>query len=347
MKILKNTFGTTKGGQKVSLYTLQNGGVIVKIMNYGCTITSIETPDQSGKLENIVCGFNQFEDYISDKYLNNYPYFGCILGRCANRIAKGKYTIDGVEYSGVVNNGANHLHGGAEGFDKKVFSAEPIEENDTIGLKLQYTSKDGEEGYPGELSLTCIYKLDAKGKLHIKYEAETTKKTILNISNHSYFNLTAGAENILNHDLELTAKKYTESTAMIPTGKIVSVEGTAFDFTTKKALGKDINSLPDGYDLNMVLDNDKGELVYAGCLSEQKTKRTIKVYTTQPGMQLYTGFWIPELEIDGIKRFGKFSGVALETQHYPDAVNQSNFPAVVLNPGDKFEESTIYEFGIL
>ncbi|MFV0365177.1 MAG: aldose epimerase family protein [Mangrovibacterium sp.] len=347
MNILKNKFGTAKNGSEVSLYTLQNGNVTVKITNYGCIITSIEIPNQSGKQENIVCGFDKFEDYISEAYLGSYPYFGCILGRCANRVAEGKYTIDGVVYSGVVNNGANHLHGGAEGFDKKVFTAETIEEANVVGLKLQYISADGEEGYPGELKLTCIYKLDAAGKLHIKYEAETSKKTILNISNHSYFNLTAGTENVLNHDLELTAKHYTESVDMIPTGNIASVVGTPFDFTSKKALGKDIAPLADGYDLNMVLNNDKGDLVYAGCLSEQKSGRTVKVYTTQPGMQLYTGFWIPELEIDGVKKFGKFSGVALETQHYPDAVNHDNFPSVELNPGEKFEETTIYEFGLL
>lgn len=347
MNILKNTFGTASNGQEVSLYTLSNGQVTVKITNYGCTITSIETPDQSGAQSNIVCGFEKFEDYISEAYLGSYPYFGCILGRSANRIAKGKYAIDGVQYAGVVNNGPNHLHGGAEGFDRKVFSAETIEEADVVGLKLQYTSADGEEGYPGELTLTCTYKLDAAGKLHIKYEAETTKKTIVNISNHSYFNLTGGAEDILGHDLELTAKDFTESVEAIPTGKILSVKGTPFDFTSKKALGRDIAPLADGYDLNFVLNNDKGDLVYAGCLSEPKSGRAVKVYTSQPGVQVYTGFWIPELEVDGVKKFGKYAGVALETQHYPDSINHDNFPSVLLNPGEKFEETTIYEFGLL
>lgn len=347
MNILKNKFGITPNGQEVSLYTLHNGNVTVKITNYGCTITSIEAPDKQGNLQNIVCGFDDFDQYVSDAYLGSYPYFGCILGRSANRIAKGKYVIDGVEYSGVVNNGANHLHGGTNGFDKKIFTAETVVGKDTVGLKLQYISVDGEEGYPGDLTLTCIYQLDATGKLHIKYEAETTAKTILNISNHSYFNLTGGVENILSHDLELTAKSYTVSEDMIPTGEIASVSGTPFDFTTKKALGKDIAALADGYDLNMVLNNDEGALVYAGCLSEKNSGRTVKVYTTQPGMQLYTGFWIPELEINGEKKFGKFSGVALETQHYPDSANHAHFPSVFLSPGEKFEETTIYEFGLI
>ncbi|MFV0290093.1 MAG: aldose epimerase family protein [Mangrovibacterium sp.] len=347
MNIFKNTFGIAPSGEEVSLFTLQNGNITVKITNYGCIITSIETPNRKGEMQNIVCGFEKFEDYISNAYLQSYPYFGCILGRCANRIAKGKYVIDGVQYSGVVNNGENHLHGGADGFDKKVFSAEPFEKNGVVGLKLKYTSVDGEEGYPGELTLTCIYELDSDGKLCMSYEAETNKKTILNISNHSYFNLTAGAEDILNHELELTAKNFTESVEMIPTGRILSVKGTPFDFTTKKTLGKDIATLADGYDLNMVLDNENSKLVYAGCLSEQTSGRKVEVLTTQPGMQVYTGFWIPELEIAGKKKFGKFSGIALETQHYPDSANHENFPTVILNPGEKFKETTIYQFGML
>lgn len=347
MDILKNTFGTTPSGQEVDLYTLSNGQLSVKITNYGGIITSIEAPDKSGKLTNIVCGFEKLDDYLSEAYLGSYPYFGCLLGRCANRIAKGRYTIDGVTHHGVVNNGSNHLHGGAEGFDKKVFSAEIIQQADAVGLKLKYVSADGEEGYPGELTLVCTYLLDSAGKLHLNYKARTTKKTIINISNHSYFNLTGGAQNILNHELELTAESFTESVEMIPTGNIVSVKGTPFDFTTKKTLGKDIASLADGYDVNMVLHNDQSKLVYAGCLSEAESGRMVKVHTTQPGMQVYTGFWIPELTIDGKKRFGKFSGVALETQHYPDSVNHENFPCVLLQPGEKYEESTIYEIGLI
>ncbi len=346
MQVNKKEFGTLKDGRSVDLYTLSNQNVVVKITNYGCIITSIEIPDINGNIENIVCGFDRLEDYLSDDYLNNYPYFGCILGRAANRIAKGKYSIDGVEYSGVVNNGENHLHGGAEGFDKKIWNAEVVETSNAVGVKLSYTSPDGEEGYPGTLNLNCLYLLDDAGKLHIEYDAKTNKKTILNISNHSYFNLTAGKSDVLRHELKLSANKYTESVDMIPTGNIVSVKDTAFDFTEKKALGKDIPELPNGYDLNYVLDNSNKELIYAGCLSEPTTKRSVKVYTTQPGMQLYTGFWIPELEINGKKKFGKYSGVALETQHYPDSVNHPNFPSVELAPDCNFKESTIYEFGL-
>ncbi len=346
MKVTKTDFGKTKDGKEIFLYTLESTQTKVKITNYGCIITSIETPDKNGKLENIACGFDEFNHYVSKQYLDSYPYFGCILGRYANRIANGKYTINGVEYSGVINNGKNHLHGGTEGFDKKVWNVEIFESENNVGLKCSYSSPDGEEGYPGNLNVNCTYTLNNNGKLQIDYEAKTDKETIINLSNHTYFNLTAGKENILNHELELTAKHYTESIDMIPNGKMPSVSGTPFDFTQKKALGKDIKGLADGYDLNMILDNNNGDIVYAGCLSEPKSRRFVKVYTTQPGIQLYTGFWIPELIIDGTSKFGKFSGVALETQHYPDSPNHSNFPSAYLKPNEIFKETTIYEFGV-
>ena len=210
---------------------------------------------------------------------------------------------------------------------------------------MSYLSPDKEEGYPGNLKVSCTYTLDNENKLSLDYEAETDQATIVNLTNHTYFNLTAGAENIMNHELELTAQKMTEAKEMIPTGHLVPVEGTVFDFTTQKKLGKDIAGLADGYDLNYVLDNDEGELIYAGCLSESQSGRQVKVFTTQPGIQLYTGYWIPELEIDGCKKFGSYSGVALETQHYPDSPNHDHFPTTILRPGEKYEQTTIYQFG--
>ncbi len=346
MKITSTTFGKTSEGQTVELFTLSNDNkVTINITNYGAIITSILTPDKNGNTENIVCGFEKLEDYLSDAYLGSYPYFGCIIGRFGNRIAVGKYSIDGVEYTGAINNGPNHLHGGLIGYDRKVWEAVKIEEAGKVGLKLSYLSPDMEEGYPGNLKVSCTYTLDNDNKLSIVYEAETDKATIVNLTNHSYFNLTGGAEKILNHELELTAKKYTEAVDMIPTGNIVPVEGGVFDFTTKKPLGKDIAGLADGYDLNFVLDNDEGNLIYAGCLSESNSGREVKVFTTQPGIQLYTGYWIPELEIDGKKKFGSYSGVALETQHYPDSPNHDNFPSTILRPGEKYAETTIYQFG--
>lgn len=347
MKITSKTFGELPSGETAELFTLSNNqDVTVQITNYGAIITSIETPDKFGKKTNIVCGFEKLEEYLSKEYLGSYPYFGAIIGRYGNRIANGKYQIDGEEFSGAINNGPNHLHGGLEGFDKKLWNAETLENNEEVGVKLTYTSIDGEEGYPGKLEVTCIYTLNDDNELSIKYEAETDKNTIINLTNHSYFNLTGGKEDIKNHQLMLKASKITENIDLIPTGKILPVEGTVFDFTKVKQLGKDIDTLPDGYDLNYVLDNDNGKFVFAGRLNEPTTGREIEVYTTQPGIQLYTGYWIPELTIDGKKKFGSYSGVALETQHYPDSPNHPEFPSTELKPGQKYNEQTVYKFGI-
>jgi aldose 1-epimerase len=348
MQITSKTFGQLPDGTQAELFTLSNDNrLTVKITNYGAIITAIETPTKDGKVDNIVCGFDSLEGYLNKDYLANYPYFGCIIGRFGNRIAKGKYQIDGVEYSGAVNNGPNHLHGGLEGFDKKLWTAEPFESEDAVGVKMTYTSADGEEGYPGTLKTTCTYSLNNEDELSIRYEAGTDKKTIVNLTNHSYFNLTGGKENIKKHELELAAQKFTESIEMIPTGNILPVEGTVFNFTTNKKLGKDIEGLADGYDLNYVLDNDEGKFVFAARLKEASTGRQVEVYTTQPGIQLYTGYWIPELTINGKKKFGSYSGVALETQHYPDSPHHPGFPSTELNPGEKYEEETVYKFGLV
>lgn len=345
MKITKSLFGRTKDGIEVNLFTLENDNqVTVKITNYGAIITSIETPDKNGAITNIVCGFEKLETYLSDEYLGSYPYFGCICGRVCNRIAEGKFTLEGKNYSLAVNNGPNHLHGGLIGYDRRLFAAEIIQDTEKVGVKLSYLSPDMEEGYPGNLKVTCTLTLNNANELTLEYSAETDKTTIVNLTNHTYFNL-AGNGQILNHDLELAAKSFTKSEGMIPTGEIAPVEGTPFDFRTKKKLGKDIAGLADGYDLNFVLDNNEGQLVYAGNLSEEATGRKVEVYTTQPGIQLYTGYWIPELTIDGQKKFGSYSGVALETQHYPDSVNKPQFPTVTLSPDQTFYEKTIYKFG--
>ena len=344
MKITQSNFGKTSDGQQVELFTLSNDNqVTVKITNYGAIITSIETPDKNGTIANIALGFEKFENYTSPEYLGSYAYFGCICDRVCNRIAEGKFTLDGKKYSLAVNNGPNHLHGGLTGFDKRIWNAELIEESDRIGVKLSYFSPDMEEGYPGNLKVTCTITLNNANELALEYGAETDQTTIVNLTNHTYFNL-AGQGQILNHNLELTSTSFTESEGMIPTGKIVSVEGTPFNFLTNKKLGKDIAGLADGYDLNFVLDNSEGKMVYAGCLSEETSGRKVEVYTTQPGIQLYTGYWIPELVIDGQKKFGSYSGVALETQHYPDSINKPEFPSVILSPEQSFQEKTVYSF---
>lgn len=341
MQLTKHIFGTLPDHSTAELFTLQNDDITIKISNYGAIITSIEMPDNKGIKENIVCGFDQLEHYISDAYLSSYPYFGAIIGRFGNRIANGMLKVQGVEYELAINNGPNHLHGGKVGFDRKLFKAETIEEKNMVGVKLTYLSPDGEENYPGNLQVTCIYTLNNLNELTIQYYAETDKTTVVNLTNHTYFNLTSFRENVMNHELELSATTMTEMAEQIPTGKLVPVVGTDFDFNTPRKLGD--AGLEMGYDDNFVFDNE-GELKQVGCLCEEKSGRKIEIYTTQPGMQLYTGYWNPELEIDGKKRFGKFSGVALETQHFPDSVHHKKFPSTKLRPGELYNECTVYKF---
>jgi len=346
MKITRTPFGKTKEGTEVELFTISNDNLVtVKITNYGAIITSIETPDKNGEITNIACGFEKLETYLDPEYLAGYPYFGCICGRVCNRIANGKFTLDGKNYTLAINNGPNHLHGGLIGYDKRLWTSKIIEENERIGVKLSYLSPNMEEGYPGNLKVTCTYTLNNLNELAIEYGAETDQTTIVNLTNHTYFNLTGGKEQILNHELQLPAKSFTLNDASIPTGDILPVEGTVNNFLISKKLGTDIAGLEDGYDLNFVLDNNDGSLIYAGRLCEETSGRKVEVFTTQPGIQLYTGYWIPELTIGGQKKFGRFSGVALETQHYPDAINKPHFQPVTLTPEQDFYEKTIYKFG--
>ncbi|WP_346860803.1 aldose epimerase family protein [uncultured Draconibacterium sp.] len=342
MKITSTTFGQLHDGSSAELFTLSNDTVTIKITNYGAIITAIDMPNKNGSIENVVCGFDKLETYISEEYLGSYPYFGAIIGRFGNRIAKGHLEIEGKNYEMAINNGPNHLHGGLVGFDRKLFTAEIIENDNEVGVKLSYLSPDGEENYPGNLKVTCIYTLNEDSELGIQYYAETDKTTVVNLTNHTYFNLSAQKENILNHELELSATKMTEMIEQIPTGKIKPVVGTAYDFSSPRKLGA--AGLEMGYDDNFVLDNQDGELELAGCLSEAKSGRKVEVYTTQPGMQVYTGYWNPELLIDGQKKFGSYSGIALETQHYPDSVNQPKFPTTLLKPGEKYDQKTVYKF---
>ena len=277
MKVAKSHFGKTNEGIEVDLFTLLNDNqVTVKITNYGAIVTSIVTPDKNGELANIACGFEKLEDYLSPQYLGSYPYFGCVCGRCCNRIDKGQFMLEGKKYSLAVNNGPNHLHGGLIGYDRRLWSGEIIEEKVKVGVKLSLLSPDMEEGYPGNLKVTCTYTLNNLNELGIEFTAETDKTTVVNLTNHTYFNLTGGKENIKNHELELTAKTYTPSVDAIPTGKIVSVEGTPFNFLVNKKLGQDLAQLPEGYDLNFVLGNEDGEMVYAGNLSEEIQEGRLK-----------------------------------------------------------------------
>jgi aldose 1-epimerase len=342
MKLQSEIFGKLKDGREATLFTLTNETLSIKLTNYGAIITAVEMPDKNGNIENVVCGFEHLETYLSEEYLGSYPYFGAIIGRFGNRIAKGEMEIGEKKYQLAINNGPNHLHGGKEGFDKKLFNAETFEKDNEVGVKLTYLSPDGEENYPGNLQVTCVYTLTKNNELTIRYNAETDQTTVVNLTNHTYFNLSGGKENILNHKLQLNAEKMTEMTEQIPTGEIIPVEGTAFDFGKAKRIGE--AGLEMGYDDNFVLDNEKGELKYTGCLSEENSGRKVEVFTTQPGIQVYTGFWNPELIINGTKQFGRFSGIALETQHYPDSVHQPDFPSTLLKPGEIYNQKTIYKF---
>ncbi len=348
MKVKSTKFGNLPDGREVQLYTLTGkNGLEIDIADYGITITRIEMPDKNGNRENIVCGFEKLENYLSDEYLQSYPYFGVIIGRFGNRIASGNLEIDGKTYELAINNGPNHLHGGITGFDKRLWTAKPYENEEVVGVEFSYVSPHLEENYPGNLQVRCICSLTAANEFVLEYVAETDQTTVVNLTNHTYFNLTGGKENILNHELKLTATKMTELVDQIPTGKILETKGSPFDFSEFKPLAKDLKQLPTGYDDNFVLDNETGELKYAGTLREKNSGRQVEVYTSQPGMQLYTGYWIPELIIDGKKKFGSYSGVALETQHYPDSVHHPHFPSTLLKPGEKYNQKTIYKFSHL
>lgn len=348
MSVKSNKFGNLPDGREVQLFTLTNkNGLEIDVTNYGVIITRIEMADKNGNRENIVCGFDQLESYLSDEYLGSYPYFGAIIGRFGNRIANGHLEIEGKTYEMAINNGPNHLHGGKTGFDRRLWNAKPYQSEDVAGIEFSYLSPHLEENYPGNLEVRCIVSLTSNDELVLEYTAETDQTTVVNLTNHTYFNLTAGKENILNHELKLSATKMTEMVEQIPTGKLIETKGTPLDFSEFKTFAKDLSQLPTGYDDNFVLDNETGELKYTGTLREKSSGRQVDVFTSQPGMQLYTGYWIPELTVNGTKKFGSYSGVALETQHYPDSVHHQHFPSTLLKSGEKYHEKTIYKFSLI
>lgn len=347
MELTRDVFGNARRGEKIYIYTLRNDhGVTIKITNYGGIITSVKTPDKNGIKANIVLGFKSFEDYLTNAYIENCPYFGCITGRYANRIAKGKFSVGGKVYTLPVNNGENCLHGGITGFDKVIWVPKKIEKPDLVGVELKYRSVHMEEGFPGNLDLTVTYTLNHKNELHIDYKAVTDRETVINLTNHSYFNLTGNKENILGHTLQLAAKTRTVNDQMIPTGEIADVAGTPYDFMTPATIGSRIDGLPDGYDTNFILNNPNNKLIKAGVLSEESTGRKVEIFTTEPAIQLYTGYYIPEITGKSGEQFGSYAGLALETQHYPDSPNHPEFPSTTLMPGDVFKSKTIYKFGL-
>ena len=329
----------------VDLYTLTNrNGVTVKISNYGGTVVSWEAPDRKGKMANIVLGFDSLKGYLTPP-----PYFGALIGRYANRIDSGKFTFNGTAYQLTVNDGVNHLHGGLKGFDKVVWNAVIV--SDTLPmLVLTYLSRNGEEGYPGNLNVKVIYTLTDENELDIDYSAQTDKATPVNFTNHSYFNLTGDpSQTVLNHTLWINADNYTPVDAsLIPTGEIKTLKGTAFDFTKAKKIGKHIDSLPGGYDHNYVVNNYTNTLQLMASLVDSVSGRKLEVLTTQPGLQLYSGNFLDgSLKSSKGIPYKKHSGVCLETQHYPDSPNRLNFPSTILFPGQEYHSETEYRISLI
>jgi aldose 1-epimerase len=349
--VKKESFGKTPDGQNVDLYTLTNAkGMEAKITTYGGIVTSLKVPDRNGKLDDVVLGFDNL-----DGYLKGHPYFGAIIGRYGNRIAKGRFTLNGVEYKLAVNNGENHLHGGIKGFDKVVWNAKSWQTNREAVLVLTYLSKDGEEGYPGNLSVKVKYGLFNTNELEIAYSATTDKDTVINLTSHSYFNLAGqGNGDILKHQLSINANRFTPTDAgSIPTGKLKSVRGTPFDFSKATAIGARISQSDEqlkfgnGYDHNFVLNGKMGTLRQAARVYEPTSGRVMDVLTTEPGIQFYTGNFL-DGTLTGMagKVYNQRYGFCLETQHFPDSPNKPTFPSVVLKKGGRYQTTTTYRFSI-
>jgi len=346
---MKESFGSTPEGKKADLFTLTNpNGLVAKITNYGCIVTELHVPDRDGKFADIVLGFDNLDDYIKDT-----PYFGAVVGRYGNRIAKSKFTLNGKEYSLAVNDGQNHLHGGLKGFDKVIWDAQAMNTKDGPALKLTYLSVDDEEAYPGNLSCTVIYTLTNKNELKISYEAETDKPTPINLTHHSYFNLAGhDAGDILAHEIMIDADRTTPvDEGLIPTGQIAPVKGTPMDFKKPTPIGARIDQQDQqlrfgrGYDHNWVLNNKNGDFALACSVYEPTTGRVMELYTTEPGLQFYSGNFLNGSNIGkGGAVYNLRNGFCLETQHFPDSPNRPEFPSVILQPGQKYKHVTAYRF---
>ena len=337
---LQSSFFGMIGKDSTFLYTLKtNNNMEVRITNYGCTIMNILVPDKNGKVGDVILGFNSLDGILK----NNNPFFNCVVGRYANRIAKAQFTLDSVTYKLAANNGRNSLHGGYKGFDEKVWS---VKETTDSTLTFHYLSPDGEEGYPGNLDVTLKYILTPDNQLVIDYTATTDKATHVNLSNHAYFNLSAGSDStILDHELMLNAELYTPvDKELIPTGKVAFVVNTPFDFVKSKQIGQDIGKLEGGYDHNFVFKN----IGKAGELYHPASGRLMTLYTTEPAVQFYTGNFLNGKLVDTKegRKYMKHAGLCLETQHYPDSPNQPLFPKTILRPGETYNQKTSYVFSI-
>jgi len=349
--VRKEVFGRTPDGEIVELYTLTNTkGMEVKLTNYGGIVVSLRVPDRQGRFDDVVLGFDRLEDY-----LKGHPYFGAIIGRYANRIAGGRFVLNGVSYQLTLNEVQNHLHGGRKGCDKVVWRAGPGRLRQGVGVRLNYMSRDGEEGYPGNLSVTVTYLLTEENELRIEYTAMTDRDTIVNLTHHSYFNLAGqGRRDILDHLLQINAHYFTPIDAnLIPTGEIRFVRGTPFDFTRLTPIGARIEE-PDeqlrfgrGYDHNWVLDGPSGVLRLAARVVEPSSGRVLEVWTTEPGLQFYSGNFLDGTITGKEGRVYRHRyGFCLEPQHFPDSPNKPHFPSVVLRKGARYQTTTVYKFSV-
>ena len=349
MSLQKDAFGKTKDGTSVEIYTLTNrNGLVARVMTLGATLVEMHVPDRDGNLADVTQGFDDVAGYESP----DNGYFGCTTGRVANRIAKGRFILDGKEYALAINNEPNHLHGGVErALSKVVWEAKPKKTSAGPAVELTYTSPDGEEGYPGALTVEVTYTLTNKDELRIDYVATTDKATPINLTNHAYWNLGgAGSGTVLDHELKIAAYNYTATDdTLIPTGEIAAVKGTPLDFTTPKPVGKDIGELLDtawlGYDHNFVLKNgpsDKPE--FAARLRDPDSGRVMEVWTTEPGIQLYSGNFLEGAKGKGGRTYEKRGALCLECQHFPDSVNHPEFPNTILRPGETYRQTTMHKF---
>ena len=341
-EVVKDGFGKTSDGQTVERFTLTNkSGTMARVIAYGATLIELQVKDRDGNLGDVVLGFDNFGQYEKES-----PYFGCTTGRVANRIAGGRFTLDGVEYELAVNNGPNHLHGGLKGLDKVIWEGEQVEREDGPAVRFSYLSADGDEGYPGNLSIGVTYVLTQDDELRIEYEATTDRATPVNLTNHSYFNL-ACAGDVLGHILTLHAGFFTEpDETLIPTGRILPVAGTPLDFTRPAVVGGRIARIDiGGYDHNYVIDRKEGEdLALTAEVYEPGSGRVMELLTTEPGVQFYSGNFLDGLKGKGGAVYEKHYGLCLETQHFPDSINQPDFPSVVLRPGETYRQVTVHRF---
>jgi aldose 1-epimerase len=342
MSVTQTAFGTTGAGEAIDLFTCTNrAGLALEVMNYGATVVAVSTRDRTGALGTITLGFPN-----PAGYLQRHPYFGSTVGRYANRIAGARFRLGQATVRLAANNGPNHLHGGLVGFDRVVWDSEPFESDDEWGVRFTYRSRDGEEGYPGNLAVEAVYSVSETEELRIAFEATSDAPTPVNLTNHTYWNL-AGGGTILDHVLSIEADRYLPvDGGQIPTGEIAAVAGTPMDFTTPKQVGRDLLDLPGeraGYDHCFVLRH-RSAVAPAARLFEPGTGRVMEVATSQPGLQLYTGNNLSGFEPHG--GFGRFAGICLETQHFPDSPNQPQFPSTVLAPGERYHQVTIHRFSV-